>query len=99
MPSRHLRDHGVDYLGRNQYIDWNGELKTTEEFDFPREVTKGDTGYVVRVIETSGPWEGHVVVILGLRGRFARSKLYPLPFRVTDDGADDVPFLRRPEVA
>jgi hypothetical protein len=93
-PSRFLRETAADYLGRHQYLDWNGELRTSEDFDFPREVLRDDTGVLTRIVETSGPWEGDIVIPLALRGsRFARPAHPRLRFKVDPD-ADEVPFLQ-----
>jgi hypothetical protein len=95
VPSRLVHHISADHRGRHRYVDWNGEVRVSEDFEWPRFVHKDDTCLVTQRLRTSGYWRGVLIVGIGMRGeRFARSRTYKLPLTV--DATNEVPYLESP---
>ena len=94
VPSRWQYHTTADHLGRHRYVDWNGEVRLSQDFDsFPRVVPRGDNCLITHRIRTLGDWDGEIAIVMALRGRFTRSRVVSLPLHVSRY-KDDVPFLR-----
>jgi hypothetical protein len=92
-PGRWAQSKDPDWLGRQRFIDWNGEVRLSQEFGVPGVMPRGDTHLLNKIIEARAEWDGHIVIAVPIQGRFVRAKDYRLPLKVTKD-RDDVPFLR-----
>jgi hypothetical protein len=96
VPSRLSQQITADHRGRHRYVDWNGEVKVSEDFEWPRFVHKDDTCLVTQRLRTFGDWAGTLVVVIGMRGeRFARSRTYKLDLAVSEE-RNEAPYLQSP---
>jgi hypothetical protein len=96
VPSRLSQTISPDHRDRHRYVDWNGEVRVSEDFEWPRFVHEGDSCLVTQRLRTHGDWKGNLVVIVATRGgRFARSRTYKLPL-VVEAGTEANQFLASP---
>nr|ANA07978.1 hypothetical protein 5G12_052 [uncultured bacterium 5G12] len=56
-------------------------------------VARGDQIWLTLRLTTTGPWSGHVSIILLIAGHFTKSKTKKLRLNVTG-GDDPVPYLQ-----
>lgn len=76
----------------SQYINWEGEVYPFPDLaELPLHLIKNVPLYIGNAIETTGAWEGEIILHFPIyKWRMIEKSL---KFRVMDGGSDDIPFL------